>query len=91
MTLTALIILAICTEAVISCIKDAVTGGFKWQIAASLIIGCVIAIAYNADLLATQGIVSNIPFIGNILTGIAIGRGSNFFFDLIKKLQSTRQ
>jgi hypothetical protein len=47
------------------------------------IVGILLAIAYHADLLALVGLVSPwSPYVGYIVTGLVIGRGSNFLHDL---------
>ena len=58
---------------------------FCWQMALSLILGIIIALAYKLDLLAYFNLKSEIPYIGRILTGILLSRGSNFVFDLLDK------
>lgn len=57
-----------------------------WEIATSLIIGTLMAIAYNLDVFEYFGFSTKIPFLGNIITGILMSRGSNYIFDLISKL-----
>lgn len=52
----------------------------KW---AALALGAALAIAYNVDLLAQFGLVSTIPFVGEIVTGVIIGRGSNYVHDVL--------
>jgi hypothetical protein len=50
---------------------------------AALGFGVILAVAYQADLLALVGLVSPwSPYVGYILTGLIIGRGSNFIHDL---------
>ena len=58
---------------------------FCWQMALSLILGIIIAVAYKLDLPAHFNLKSEIPYIGRILTGILLSRGSNFVFDLLDK------
>ena len=59
---------------------------FCWQMALSLILGIIIALAYKLDLPAHFNLKSEIPYIGRILTGILLSRGSNYLFDLISKI-----
>jgi hypothetical protein len=50
---------------------------------AAMALGILLAIAYRADLLALVGLVSPFsPFVGYVVTGLVIGRGSNFLHDL---------
>ena len=61
-------------------------GGSCWEMIASLVLGVTIAIAYSLDLPSYFNLNSQIPYLGNILTGILLSRGSNYIFDLLGKL-----
>ena len=61
---------------------------FCWQMALSLVLGIIIALAYKLDLPAYFNLKSDIPYIGRILTGILLSRESNYFFDLFSKIIS---
>ena len=52
----------------------------------SLVIGVLISILAKIDIFELRGLVLSIPFIGYILTGILISRGSNFIHDLYGKI-----
>ena len=81
---------AIIVEGIIAYVKTFfVDGKIQWQMITSLILGIVVALAYSLDLLALCGLESNIPFIGQVLTGILLSRGANYIADLIKLLIST--
>ena len=62
---------------------------FCWQMALSLILGIIVAVAYKLDLPSYFNLESDIPYVGCVLTGILLSRGSNYVFDLIKKLLNT--
>jgi len=71
-------------------IKDKET---DWRYWASLVLalGVSILVAYNWDLdlfsiLLGEG---NLPFVGAILTGVIISRGSNYMHELLKLLSET--
>jgi hypothetical protein len=50
---------------------------------AAMGLGVLLAVAYQADLLALVGLISPIsPYVGYVVTGLVIGRGSNFLHDL---------
>ena len=66
--------------------KFFVSGSAPWQMIFSLVLGIVVAIAYKFDLPRYLNMESNIPYVGCILTGILISRGSNYIYDLISKL-----
>ena len=81
---------AIVVEGIIAYVKTFfVDGKIQWQMITSLVLGIVVALAYSLDLLALCGLESNIPFIGQVLTGILLSRGANYIADLIKLLIST--
>lgn len=78
---------AILTESLITYFKEFFIGSnFSFSMLFSVILGVFIAIAYKIDLLEQINLKSNISYIGNILTGILISRGSNYLYDLINKL-----
>ena len=54
----------------------------------SICFGIIIAISYNLDLPEYFNIKSRIPYVGCILTGILLSRGSNYIFDLFSKITS---
>lgn len=59
---------------------------FHFSMLLSVMVGIIIAISYNLDLIENLELKSQIPYMGNILTGILISRGSNYIFDILKKL-----
>lgn len=61
---------------------------FSWQMLVSIILGIIVAVAYKIDLPARFDLHSNIPYIGCVITGILISRGSNYLFDLLTKITS---
>ena len=80
---------SILIESLITYYKEFFAGGnAPWEIIASLSLGIIVAIAYNLDLPAHFNLKSQIPYAGCILTGVLISRGSNYVFDIIKKLTS---
>lgn len=66
--------------------KDGATQPYLKYIA--LAIGVVLAIAYNVDLLAMVGLHSVVPLVSYIVSGIVIGRGSNYVNDVVSTLRS---
>ncbi len=86
------LLLVIFTEGIITYVNNFfVSKEPKWQQAASLLIGELMAIGYQADLLKLFGLEAQIPYLGIVMSGIVISRGSNYVFDLIKKLISVAQ
>lgn len=52
----------------------------------ALVVALILCIGVRLDILALLGINVTIPFLGVILTGILISRGSNFIHDLLAKI-----
>ena len=52
----------------------------------SLIIGVLLAFTANVDILKLVSIESKIPYMGVILCGILLSRGSNFVHEIYKKI-----
>ena len=84
-----IILMAIVVEGVVTYVKEwFVDKKVAWQQILAVVLGVVVAIGYSADLFALFGLASIIPYLGSVLTGVLIARGSNYIFDLIKILQS---
>lgn len=78
---------AILIEAIITYFSEFyVQGNICWQMLLSMALGVIIAVAYKLDLPAYFNLKSNVPYVGCILTGVLLSRGSNYFYDLISKL-----
>jgi hypothetical protein len=78
---------AILIEAIITYFNQFfVQENFCWQMLFSIALGIVIAVAYKLDLPAHFNLNSQIPYVGCVLTGILLSRGSNYVFDLLKSL-----
>lgn len=82
-----LFLLAVVVEGVITYVKEFfVKGNMRWEMLSSIMLGVFVAVAYGVDMLAMLGMNTSIPYIGSILTGILISRGSNYVCDLVKAL-----
>ena len=78
---------AILIEGIITYISQFfVSGNFCWEMLFSISLGIIVAISYNLDLPEYFNIKSRIPYIGCILTGVLISRGSNYLYDLLKAI-----
>lgn len=79
--------MAVVVEAVIDYVKTwAVQKKIQWQQIFAVLFGIAISFAYCLDILAVVGIESPVPFVGNLLTGVLISRGSNYLHDLYNNL-----
>ena len=82
-----LLFTAVVVEALITYAKTLfVNRVFQWQILASMILGASAALVFGIDLFEIAGVSSQLPLVGQVLTGILISRGSNYVFDLLGKL-----
>lgn len=82
------IMMAIIVEGLITYAKTFFAGGkFQWQQLLGIGLGVLVTLVYNIDVFSLLGITTVVPFIGAILTGILISRGSNYIFDLLRTLQ----
>ena len=86
-----IIMLAIVIEGMITYFKTmVVNGALKWQLVGSIVLGALLAVVYNVDLLNIVGFTTSVPYIGNVVTGILLSRGSNYIFDLVGQLTTVR-
>ena len=67
-----------------------VSGNMPWQMICSLVLGIITSMSYKLDLPKHLGLKSSIPYIGSILTGILISRGSNYLFDILKVITNEK-
>lgn len=82
-----LISFAVLIEGIITYINQFfINGSFCWEMFISICLGIIVAISYNLDLPEYFNIKSRVPYVGCVLTGILISRGSNYLYDLICKL-----
>lgn len=82
-----LISFAVLIEALITYFNEFFVGGNSpWQMIISILLGVTIAVAYNLDLPEYFNLKSKIPYVGMIITGILLSRGSNYVFDLLTSI-----
>lgn len=82
-----MIMVAILIEGIVTYFNEFfVSGNMPWQMICSLVLGIITSVSYKLDLPKYLGLKSSITYIGSILTGILISRGSNYLYDLINKL-----
>lgn len=58
----------------------------NWLKYVAAAIGVAFCLVYKLDLLAVFGLTTTLPFFGSVVTGILVGRGSNYLHDLVAKL-----
>jgi len=80
-----IIIGAIVIEAVIEYFNAIFFKKFNPQYILSIIFGAAFSVLYGLDLLATLGLETAVPYVGMVLTGILLSRGSNYITHLVKR------
>lgn len=86
-----IISLAVLTESIITYFKEFFVGGnFSFSMLFSIILGVLAAVCYKLDLLECINLKSSIPYVGSVLTGILISRGSNYIYDILKSITSIK-
>ena len=76
--------LSIVTEGIIEYLGTPIPSRLKPYAAALLSTG--VCLLYNADLLAILGYPAVVPYVGAVVTGLLIGRGSNYMNDFVSRL-----
>ena len=92
--ITLILVLAITVEALVQYGKNigamALNQEYKTfatQLAA-IVLAVLVCLATGADLYSLLGVSFAVPWLGILLTGVVISRGSNYASDFIKRLQS---
>lgn len=89
MEFTSLMFLAVMIEGLVTYGSTFCSNGkCKWKMLASIILGIVVAVNFQIDVFVFLGLESTIPYMSMILTGIIIGRGSNYVSDFLKSAQA---
>ena len=84
-----LVVVAIIAESVWETLKITWQDGkVKVDRVGALVVSMLIVFGTRLDMLSLLGIETVIPFLGIILTGILISRGSNFIHDLLVRLSN---
>lgn len=92
MNILSIVILALIGEAVWETLKMVwQEGKISIDRIGALVIGLLLALGTNLDILHLVGIEMQYKLIGVILTGILISRGANFMHDLIQSVNNMNQ
>lgn len=92
-TIISLIILSLIVETVWETIKMAVPFKFPdWgDRIGAMCIGMLLAVGTGLDIMAVLQIPVHIAYVGLILTGLLVSRGSNFMHDMFSKIQVLKE
>ena len=80
------VMIAFIVESLWETLKMVRNGSFNWNVVGVMIIGVVIAVGAGIDLFTFIDIPLRVPYLGMVLTGLLISRGSNFVHDMFEKL-----
>lgn len=83
MNFLGIFVLAVLVEGIIEYLAIPVPSRFKPYLAA--ILAMIVCVAYGADLPAALGLPA-VRYVGSIVTGLVIGRGSNYLADVVKRI-----
>jgi len=84
--ITHVLVGAVIVEAIIEYFGAIFNKNFNPKCLLSIVFGSIFAVVYQIDMLAMVGFETGMPFIGMVLTGILLSRGSNYIADLFKKV-----
>lgn len=83
MNFLGIFVLAVLVEGIIEYLAIPVPPRFKPYLAALL--AMIVCVAYGADLPAALGLPA-VKYVGSLVTGLVIGRGSNYLADVVKRI-----
>lgn len=66
-------------------------GKFSYDKLGALLFGELVAVGAGIDFMAAVNLPVRIPYLGMILTGILISRGSNFMHDILENMNNFHQ
>ena len=82
---------AVAVEGLINLVNSVKEKETSWKYWGSLIVGLLagvlISVNYNLDLFAVLGLEGQIPYVGPVLTGLVLSRGSNYASDILGRIQ----
>lgn len=84
-----LLVLAVFVEGTVEYFFSALRSDLLKYVA--LVIGVAVCVVFNLDLFGAFGLQASVPFVGAIMTGIIVGRGSNYVNDFVSKFREPRQ
>ena len=61
----------------------------QWSTVAAMALGIVAALSFKVDLFEIAGVVTTVSYLGEVLTGILISRGSDYIVSFLETLDNT--
>jgi GH25 family lysozyme M1 (1,4-beta-N-acetylmuramidase) len=86
------LVIGLLIESIVNTIKPLYDKEKGWNVDAliALAVSVIACVGVGIDLFAVVGLPMQVPFLGSVLTGIMLSRGSNIIHDLINLLGSVR-
>lgn len=88
--ITSVFALAILVEGIVEYFVSNPEKAQPWLKYVAAILGILVCVVYKVDLIASLGITTAIPYVGSVITGLVIGRGSNYLNDFITKVRTPK-
>ena len=90
MNLLGIVLLATLVEGLITYLFGKTEEGTRpWLKYVSLVAGVGLAVAYKIDIPAMTGLVSVMPVVGYVVSGLIIGRGANYLNDILTLIKGS--
>jgi hypothetical protein len=91
-TLWAIAYGAVVVESIVNIVRNIEEKNKCWKywgaLALSLVLGVLVAYTFDIDLFKVVGLEARIPFVGGVLTGLIMSRGSNIVNDVLERLNA---
>lgn len=92
MDIQSYIVAAIAIEGIISWAKTIITEKkIQWQVIASLAGSILLVLDLRLNIFSVIGLSEECPIIGQIITAIAISRGTNYFYEFYDRLTNWKR
>lgn len=90
----AILFAAILVESLVNMVRNIKTKTTDWRywtaLALGLVVGVLVSYNWNLDLFSALLGEGQLPYVGDVLTGLVVARGSNVVSDVLKLVNSAR-
>lgn len=89
-TFTAAFVLAVLVEGIIEYFISNPDKQQPWIKYVSATIGVAVCVLYRVDILQGLGLISPVNHVGAVITGMVVGRGSNYLNDFMSRVRNPK-
>lgn len=82
----AVVFISAAVESIAELYKEIISSSTRIFRILSIVLGVIAAFTFSVDLFSLVGIESELPFVAVILSGLILGRGSNFVHDFLNRV-----